>query len=266
MRQSLRRLLDYRFERMLFAHGTPILATGSQPARASYSIKAADSTQIAWFETKPTNRGAFGRFLQLIRFSHTIFALPFAFGALLVAANGRPSLRTLLARSRLHGLRAHRRDAFQSAGRLVARPAQSAHGRSPSPGQQDRLASVLLVVGSSAAFILPRRHQPNHRPPFALRAGDHFFLLAHKTFHQRQSFFSRPRARGRSSRRLDRANRPARFAAADSRCRRHLLGGGFRSHLRHAGFRVRSARRLALVSRDDSGSRKACASRNGCIS
>jgi 4-hydroxybenzoate polyprenyltransferase len=35
------------------------------------------------------------RFLQLIRFSHTIFALPFALGALLVAADGRPSLRTL---------------------------------------------------------------------------------------------------------------------------------------------------------------------------
>src|SRR6059058_1693834 len=34
-------------------------------------------------------------FLRLIRFSHTIFALPFALGALLVAANGHPSLRTL---------------------------------------------------------------------------------------------------------------------------------------------------------------------------
>ena len=36
------------------------------------------------------------RFLRLIRFSHTVFALPFALGALLVAANGRPSLRTLV--------------------------------------------------------------------------------------------------------------------------------------------------------------------------
>lgn len=36
------------------------------------------------------------RFLHLIRFSHTVFALPFALGALLVAANGRPPLRTLL--------------------------------------------------------------------------------------------------------------------------------------------------------------------------
>jgi 4-hydroxybenzoate polyprenyltransferase len=36
------------------------------------------------------------RFLRLIRFSHTIFALPFALGALLVAANGHPTFRTLL--------------------------------------------------------------------------------------------------------------------------------------------------------------------------
>src|SRR5947208_9687516 len=36
------------------------------------------------------------RFLRLIRFSHTIFALPFAFGALVVAANGWPSLRILV--------------------------------------------------------------------------------------------------------------------------------------------------------------------------
>ena len=36
------------------------------------------------------------RFLRLIRFSHTIFALPFALGALVVAANGRPSVRILV--------------------------------------------------------------------------------------------------------------------------------------------------------------------------
>jgi len=39
---------------------------------------------------------ALSRFLRLIRFSHTIFALPFALGALVVAANGLPSARTLL--------------------------------------------------------------------------------------------------------------------------------------------------------------------------
>lgn len=36
------------------------------------------------------------RFLRLIRFSHTVFALPFALGSLVVAANGLPSARVLL--------------------------------------------------------------------------------------------------------------------------------------------------------------------------
>jgi 4-hydroxybenzoate polyprenyltransferase len=36
------------------------------------------------------------RFFRLIRFSHTVFALPFALGALMVATNGRPSPRLLL--------------------------------------------------------------------------------------------------------------------------------------------------------------------------
>jgi 4-hydroxybenzoate polyprenyltransferase len=40
--------------------------------------------------------GPVSRFLRLIRFSHTIFALPFALGALVVAANGWPSLKVLL--------------------------------------------------------------------------------------------------------------------------------------------------------------------------
>jgi len=40
--------------------------------------------------------GPASRFLRLIRFSHTIFALPFALGALVVAANGWPSLRVLV--------------------------------------------------------------------------------------------------------------------------------------------------------------------------
>ena len=46
--------------------------------------------------TEKTPASALNRFLQLIRFSHTIFALPFALGALVVAANGLPSARTLV--------------------------------------------------------------------------------------------------------------------------------------------------------------------------
>src|SRR6266404_9676641 len=47
-------------------------------------------------DAQPQRENSLTRFLRLIRFSHTVFALPFALGALLVAANGRPTLRTLL--------------------------------------------------------------------------------------------------------------------------------------------------------------------------
>jgi 4-hydroxybenzoate polyprenyltransferase len=43
--------------------------------------------------TPRSEGGPIVRFFRLIRFSHTIFALPFALGALVVAANGWPSLR-----------------------------------------------------------------------------------------------------------------------------------------------------------------------------
>lgn len=36
------------------------------------------------------------RFLQFVRFSHTVFAMPFALGAMIVAADGLPSLRTIV--------------------------------------------------------------------------------------------------------------------------------------------------------------------------
>jgi 4-hydroxybenzoate polyprenyltransferase len=45
-------------------------------------------------EIAPGN--SLSRFLRLIRFSHTIFALPFALGALVVAANGKLSLRIFI--------------------------------------------------------------------------------------------------------------------------------------------------------------------------
>src|SRR5207247_4490251 len=48
------------------------------------------------FAVTQNRGGAFARFLRLIRFSHTIFALPFALSALVVSANGRPSLKIVL--------------------------------------------------------------------------------------------------------------------------------------------------------------------------
>src|SRR5437763_13679617 len=48
------------------------------------------------FAVAQNRGGVFARFLRLIRFSHTVFALPFVLSALVVPANGRPSLKIVL--------------------------------------------------------------------------------------------------------------------------------------------------------------------------
>jgi 4-hydroxybenzoate polyprenyltransferase len=95
--------------------------------------------------------GALSRFLRLIRFSHTIFALPFALGALVVAANGWPSLRILFL---VVVCMVFARTAAMLFNRLVD---WSLDQRNPRTASRHLLisklaASVLLVV-SSAGFV-----------------------------------------------------------------------------------------------------------------
>jgi 4-hydroxybenzoate polyprenyltransferase len=86
--------------------------------------------------------GPVSRFFRLIRFSHTIFALPFALGALVVAANGLPSLRTLLLVVICMVLA---RTAAMLFNRLID---WSLDQRNP------RTASRHLLISKSAAFVL----------------------------------------------------------------------------------------------------------------
>ena len=92
------------------------------------------------------------RFLQFIRFSHTIFALPFALGALLVAADGRPSLRTLLLVIACMVL-------ARTAAMLFNRVADwEIDQRNPRTASRHRLVNrgtaVALLIVSAAAFIV----------------------------------------------------------------------------------------------------------------
>src|SRR5438093_11771851 len=91
------------------------------------------------------------RFLRLIRFSHTIFALPFALGALVVAANGWPSLRILFLVVVCMVLA---RTAAMLFNRLVDR---SLDQRNPRTASRHLLVSkavaLTLLVVSSAGFI-----------------------------------------------------------------------------------------------------------------
>ena len=97
------------------------------------------------------NESGLIRFLRLIRFSHTVFALPFALGALLVATQGRPSLRLL---SLVLLCMIFARTAAMLFNRLVD---WNLDQRNPRTAMRHRLVSRpvagLLLAASSAAFV-----------------------------------------------------------------------------------------------------------------
>lgn len=86
--------------------------------------------------------GPVSRFLRLIRFSHTVFALPFALGALIVAANGWPSLRIFVL---VVGCMVFARTAAMLFNRVVD---WSLDQRNP------RTASRHLLISKSGAVVL----------------------------------------------------------------------------------------------------------------
>ena len=96
--------------------------------------------------------GPLARFLHLVRFSHTVFALPFALGALIVAANGRPSFRTLLL---VVTCMVFARTAAMLFNRLID---WSLDQRNPRTASRHLLipkwAAIILLTLSSAGFIL----------------------------------------------------------------------------------------------------------------
>src|SRR5437660_4093357 len=96
--------------------------------------------------------GPVSRFLRLIRVSHTIFALPFALGALVVAANGCPSLKILLL---VVACMVFARTAAMLFNRLID---WSLDQRNPRTASRHLLVSKsvasVLLVASCAGFIL----------------------------------------------------------------------------------------------------------------
>src|SRR5437588_6713657 len=91
------------------------------------------------------------RFLRLIRFSHTVFALPFALGALVVAANGWPSTRILLL---VLVCMVCARTAAMLFNRLVDWSLDQRNPRTASRHLLLRKSAVLIALGlSSIAFL-----------------------------------------------------------------------------------------------------------------
>jgi 4-hydroxybenzoate polyprenyltransferase len=96
--------------------------------------------------------GPVPRFLRLIRFSHTIFAMPFALGALIVAANGWPSLRIFLL---VIACMVLARTAAMLFNRLVD---WSLDQRNPRTASRhlliSKLSALVLLILSSVGFLL----------------------------------------------------------------------------------------------------------------
>lgn len=96
--------------------------------------------------------GRVARFLRLIRFSHTVFALPFALAALIVAANGWPSLRILLL---VIVCMVFARTAAMLFNRVVD---WSLDQRNPRTASRhllvSKLGAVIMLILSSAGFLL----------------------------------------------------------------------------------------------------------------
>lgn len=102
--------------------------------------------------TDGTHKGSgLTRFLRLIRFSHTVFALPFALGALLVATQGRPTTRLL---ALVLACMVSARTAAMLFNRIVD---WSLDQRNPRTAMRHRLisrpAAVVLLLTSAGAFV-----------------------------------------------------------------------------------------------------------------
>jgi len=96
-----------------------------------------------------------GRGLRFIRFSHTIFAMPFALGSMLVAARGLPGWRVL---GLIVAAMVMARTAAMTFNRLVDWELDQRNPRTAGRHQLiSRSAAIALLVVSSAAFVMIAR-------------------------------------------------------------------------------------------------------------
>lgn len=111
-----------------------------------------DASPVPAFRSPDSPNGnSLTRFLRLVRFSHTIFALPFALGALLVATHGRPTVRLL---SLVLVCMVSARTAAMLFNRLVDWTLDQRNPRTA--GRHElipRSAVVLLLMLSAAGFV-----------------------------------------------------------------------------------------------------------------
>ncbi len=193
--------------------------------------------------TSPPERPRPGRIagtLELIKFSHSVFALPFALSAMFVAAGGVPPLRDIALDLVVPRLGPDRGDGLQPVGRLgfttpsIPGPAAA---RSSAPGSSPefmrRGADCLRRRLRAAQFPLPRA-LPGRLPA-------HPRLFADQAVHRLHPRLPRPGPGGRPHGRLGgHAGGISLRPCPGSWRRRSGAGSSASTDLRHAGRRVRS--------------------------
>ena len=164
---------------------------------------------------------------RMVKFSHSVFALPFALASAALAAGRRPPVAPGALDRRGDGGRAQRGHGLQPAGRPRDRRAQPAHGGARAAA--GRVAARRGVGVRDPVRRRARRRGRHAQPavPGAVsgRARDRVRLLVHEALHGAVPRLSRPGAGHRPGRRLARDPRRARGGADRARAGRALLGG-----------------------------------------
>ena len=188
------------------------------------------------------------RFASLVKFEHTVFALPFAYVGAFLAVDGYPGPpRPHLAHAR-DGRRPDARDGAQPAHRRRAGRAQPAHRLARDPGRLSEPGAGLALCGAALALYLVAAFPA--RPDRALALADPGRDVRHLPLFEADYVALPPVARG-----LHRARAARRLARRDRLC---AVGG--MGALRRAGSLGRRLRPLLLALRPRARpGRRACA-------
>ena len=192
-------------------------------------------------------------YLSFVRFSHSVFALPFALTGALLAWREHPfSWSQVGVDRRLHGERAQRGDGVQPPGRRASRRAQPAHGDARAAARRDDARRGRGLRHRRVRRVRLRRVAAEPALPRAVAggAGHRLLVFAGEAVHGLHAAVPRAGDGGRAGRRLDRRRR------RDRRLEPWLLGlaiglwvGGFDILYACQDVDVRSRPRAALDSR-----------------
>ena len=175
--------------------------------------------------------------LEMIRWEHSIFALPFALTGAMLAADGWPTLPKLLwivvcmVAARSSAMAFNR---WADADLDAANP--RTRTRAIPAGLLTRKFAAGFTIAMSAVFLLGAAEaQPARAAAGAAGPGHSVPLLVHQALHPLVASVSGPGAGPCPYGRMDRHPRHARPPHSGSHCRRAVLGGWIRRALRLPG-------------------------------